>query len=433
MPENKSQTPINLRSEEVQEILTNPPSWIVRWGITLIFLFTCIILTLSFLIKYPEYVSANVIVTTKRPTEKLIARYSGQIDTIFIENRDTVQSGQKLVILKNTSNYEDVLLLKSILDTLNFSLSNFYFPMEKTTNLALGDVEVAYINFEKSYVDYSLLKDLEPYTYKLEGTKQSLAEVKIRLVNQVKQKQLLEKEYVLFQTDFERHKELFTKGVISQKEYETKELEFIQMQKNISAMAITISQMREAIASSNQAFKSTEVDEREESTRYLINLSQSYNALKKSVRDWEHNYTLSSSINGVVSFQQFWGINQQVNTGEVVFSILPTNDTGLIGKSIITSQNAGRVAVGQKVLIKLNNFPYQQYGMLVGIVESISISPNTDGNYFVYISLPNRMKTSYGQNLKFNQELIGNAEIITEDVSIAQKLFYKFNEVLKYN
>ncbi|MDB4293535.1 HlyD family efflux transporter periplasmic adaptor subunit, partial [Maribacter sp.] len=273
---------------------------------------------------------------------------------------------------------------------------------------------------------------LEPYTYKLESSEQSLTEIKTRLVSQISQKHLLEREQKLSKTDFERHQQLFDKGVISQKEYEVKELAFIQMQKSITDMAISISQMREAISSANEMFKSTQINEREETTRFLRNLSQSYNNLKKAIRDWEQLYALTSSIEGVVSFQEFWGINQNVNAGDVVFSVLPKNISNLVGKSTIASQNAGKVSLGQKVLVKLDNYPYQQYGMLIGVVENVSVSPDANGNYFVYISLPNGMKTSYGQQLDFNQELLGSAEIITEDLSVAERIFYKFREVFKY-
>ena len=70
MPNPLEQDNLNLRSEEVQEILSNPPAWIVRWGITLIFMFTCIILALSFMIKYPDLVTAKVLVNNKRTNRK---------------------------------------------------------------------------------------------------------------------------------------------------------------------------------------------------------------------------------------------------------------------------------------------------------------------------------------------------------------------------
>src|SRR5690606_30498815 len=146
--------------------------------------------------------------------------------------------------------------------------------------------------------------------------------------------------------------------------------------------------------------------------------------------EWEYKYVLASSITGTVSFQEFWGENQYIVSGEVVFSILPTNTTNLVGKLVLPSQNAGSVVPGQKVLVKLDNFPYQQYGMLVGKVESISVSPDKEGNYFVYISLPNGTKTSYNNKLPFGQELLGNAEIITENTSVAERIFYRFKDLL---
>ncbi|SNZ02048.1 HlyD family secretion protein [Flagellimonas pacifica] len=432
MPENHNTDELNLRSEEVQEILSNPPAWIVRWGITLVFMFTIIILILSFIIKYPDFVTAKIIVTTEKPTERIVTRYSGALANIYIQNGDTVGVGQRLAVIRNTANTNDVYFLKAILDTLPLSSEGLMFPLDLTSDLVLGDVETAYINFEKSYVDYSLLKELDPYTNQLSGNRRSLVEIKLRLKDQIRQKKVLEQEYKLEERDFERHEELFKKGVISQQEFESKKLEFLQMEKNISAMAISVSQMREAISSAGQTLKTTQINRQEDDTRFLTNLSQSYNALKKAIRDWEHTYVLSSSIEGIVSFQEFWGINQFINSGEVVFSILPTDKSVLVGKLTIPSQNAGKVTLGQKTLVKLDNFPYQQYGMLSGKVKNISISPDKEGNYFVYISLPNGTMTSYNRKLPFDQELIGNAEIITEDLSVAERIFYKFKDVFKY-
>ncbi|MDO5979791.1 HlyD family secretion protein [Flavivirga spongiicola] len=433
MPKKEKQDNLNLRSEEVQEILTNPPIWIVRWGITLIFMFTCIILTLSFIIKYPDFVTAKILVTTKQPAEKIISRYSGQLDKVFIKNRDTVKADQKLAIIKNTASFEDVYLLKEITDTIPLNLKNFQFPFEKTSHLILGDISAAYLGFEKSYTDYFLLKDLDPYTNQLGGNKASLQEIKNRLRNQITQKKLLEQEFVLKQTDLDRNKHLFKKGVISEQTYESKQLEFIQMQKSISSMAISISQMREAISSANRTLKSTHISEQEDNTRFLNNLSQSYDLLKEAIRKWEYDYVLKSSINGVISFQDYWGVNQFVNSGNIVFSILPTDTSNLVGKLVIPAQNAGKVSIGQKVFIKLDNYPYQQYGMLIGKVMNFSISPNNEGNYTVFISLPKGTKTSYNKTFKFTQELLGNAEIITENLSVAERMFYKFREVITYN
>lgn len=432
MPENQNIEKLNLRSEEVQEILTHPPAWIVRWGITLVFVLTIVIMTLSFMIKYPDFVTAKVIVTTEMPTEQIVARYSGALEEIYIENGDTVVAHQRLAVLRNTANVEDVYKLKSILDTVQQGSQGLLFPMESVSQLILGDIEVAYINFEKSYVDHQLLRDLDPYTFQLHSSRQSLDEIKLQLKSQIEQREVLRQEYELEKKEYERYERLSNKGVVSQQEFESKKQEFLQMEKNLSAMAISISQLREAIASAGQTLKTTKINEQEDNTRLLANLSQTFNALKKAVKEWEHNYVLSSSIEGVVGFQEFWGKNQFINSGEVVLSILPTDTDKLVGKLVLPSQNAGKVVQGQKVLVKLDNFPYQQYGMLVGKVENISVSPNSKGNYFIYISLPHGTATSYNRKLPFEQELLGNAEIITENLSVAERIFYKFKDLFKY-
>src|SRR5690606_33096426 len=118
MPETNPAGELNLRSEEVQEILTRPPIWIVRWGITLIFIFTLIILTLSFIIKYPDFVTAKVVVTTKQPTEKVISRFSGQLDRILVKNKDVVIPNQALALIENTALYTDVKFLKKLVDSI---------------------------------------------------------------------------------------------------------------------------------------------------------------------------------------------------------------------------------------------------------------------------------------------------------------------------
>src|SRR5690606_30920042 len=138
MPENKDIEKLELRSEEVQEILANPPSWLVRWGITLIFVFTMIVLMLSFLIKYPDFVSAKVIVTTEKPTEQIVSRYSGALEEIYIANGDTVASGQRLAVFRNTAKVEDVYRLKSILDTAQKSSPELLFPVESVSQFVLG-------------------------------------------------------------------------------------------------------------------------------------------------------------------------------------------------------------------------------------------------------------------------------------------------------
>ncbi|WP_299179944.1 biotin/lipoyl-binding protein, partial [uncultured Chryseobacterium sp.] len=109
---------IELRSESVQDILTQPPHWMIRWGNTIIFIILLLILIMSYIIKYPEFIPAPIIVTSQNPPEKLEARTNSKIEKIFIENNQEVKKGQILMIMQSTANYSDVLELKKLVDSL---------------------------------------------------------------------------------------------------------------------------------------------------------------------------------------------------------------------------------------------------------------------------------------------------------------------------
>ena len=430
MTHNMDEDKIKLRSEEVQEILTTPPSWMVRWGITLVFLVMLIVLAFTFIIKYPDTISANVILTTETPTEQIIARTSGALDDIFIQNGNQINENQNLAVIRNTAKTVDVFLLKEMLDKFTYEFGDFDFPIEKSNKLILGDIESSYINFEKDYKNFLLVKSLQPYKGQIRLNKNSIKEEKNRLLEVIKQKNLLKEELDLKNVDFKRYKILYDKGVISLQEFEKKRLEIIQIEKSVNSVGINISQIRQSIASAGQNLTSSNIDKKEQESQFAINLSQSLNILKKSIIEWEHNYLLKSSISGKVSFQEFWGQNQFVNSGEIIFTILP-DDKVLVGKLTVPSTNSGKISNGQKVNVKLDNFPSQQFGYIIGRVQNISISPNKNGNYFVYIDLPEGTLTSYNINLPFDQELIGVADIITKDLSVADRIFYKFKELFQ--
>ena len=424
---------LHLRSEEVQEIITTPPGWLIRWGITLVFIIILLVIGLSFMIRYPDYIEAKVLVTTMEPTERVVARFSGQIERLFIKNGEHVQSSQALAGIKNTAKLEDILSLKESLETLPFGRENNYnFPIESLSTLVLGEVELSFLEFERNYMEYRLLHELQPYSGQMESSQQSLVEITNRIRSQTAQKDLLERKLALVQIDYERNKSLHEEKIIADKDFESRELEYLQMQEQVNNMAIAISQLQEALSTANQTRRITAINKQEDESRSLKNMIQSYHSLNRALRDWENKYLMNSSTKGVVSFQKIWGVNQHVTSGEPVFTVLPDNKSELLGSMKISARNAGKVSVGQKVLIKLDNYPFQQFGALIGKISTISVSPDDEFNYLVYTTLPQGITTSYKREIPFNQELLGNAEIITEELSVAERLFFKFRSLMVY-
>ena len=51
---------IELRSEQVQEILTKVPHWMIRWGNLVILILLLVLLLFSYFIKYPDINTAKI-------------------------------------------------------------------------------------------------------------------------------------------------------------------------------------------------------------------------------------------------------------------------------------------------------------------------------------------------------------------------------------
>ena len=196
-------------------------------------------------------------------------------------------------------------------------------------------------------------------------------------------------------------------------------------------MASSISQLRESISNSKKTSKGTEISRIRKEMTLLKNVIQSFNQLKKSIKDWEMRYVLSSKMNGKVSFLNYWSQNQTVNQGDLVFTIIPNKNSSFIAKLKTPAQNLGKVKIGQRVNLKLQNYPDYEFGVLKGTVNNISEISNKEGFYTIDVTLPEKLITSYNKEIEFKQEMRGTAEIVTEDLRLIQRFFYQFNKIIK--
>jgi hypothetical protein len=114
----------------------------------------------------------------------------------------------------------------------------------------------------------------------------------------------------------------------------------------------------------------------------------------------------------------------------VVFTVVPYDRQNLIGKCNIPIRNSGKIREDQKVFLKLENFPYREWGTVKASVGSISQISKTgeDPGYVVYLNIDD-LNTSYGKTLEFNQELMGSAEILLDEVTVLERLFYQFRHL----
>ncbi|MEO8535869.1 MAG: HlyD family efflux transporter periplasmic adaptor subunit, partial [Flavobacterium sp.] len=150
-----------------------------------------------------------------------------------------------------------------------------------------------------------------------------------------------------------------------------------------------------------------------------------------AVKKWERTYVFLSPIKGKVDFLNFLKDNDYIQSGEELFKIVPDKNQ-IIGQVNLPENGSGKVKKGQSVIIKLNNYPYNEYGSIKGKVTKISLATNQQtlsdsqkkiNSYLVDVALPYGLKTNYGVELNFHAEAKGSAEIVTEDRRLIERFF----------
>jgi multidrug resistance efflux pump len=426
MPDEKE---IELRSEEVQEILTRVPHWMIRWGSVVVLIILVSLFFVSWLIKYPDIVTTQIVITTNIPPEKLIAKVPGKIEAIMVNDKTTVSKNTPLAVIENSANYKDVFLLKSIVDTINIDKNKF--PFDKLRAVQLGEIESFFAVFQKESLADDLNSKLQPYKVESSAQSYEAIQLKERLSLLESQKNINQNELVLQKIDVERYEGLFKKGIIAAQEMEKQRLIFLQSQKNYKSFLSTISTLKSSLNELNRNSTTTRINENKENVNLQRNVIQAFYQLKKALKDWDLNYVLRSSIDGKVSFLQLWAANQTVSSGDNVFTIIPTNENGYIGKVKAPAQNSGKIKVGQTVNIRLANYPDREFGIIKGFISAISLTPDKDGNLLINVSLSKSLETSYKKQIVFRQEMSGTADIVTEDLRLMERLLYQFRDIFK--
>jgi multidrug efflux pump subunit AcrA (membrane-fusion protein) len=424
-------TTFELRSEEVQDILTKVPHWMIRWGTVLIFIIIFMLFFVSWFIKYPDVVNTEIVITTNIPPEKIVSKSSGRIEAILVKDKSVVGKNTTLAIIENTANYEDVFLLKSIVDQYNINDSKKEFPFAQLKNTQLGEIESAFAVFQKDYQAEQLNKNLQPFEVENRAQISEKVQIKERLEILQQQKVINESELQLQKNEIARFETLFNKGIISAQEMEVKKLSYLQAQKSYKSLLSSISQLKSSLIDNSKLSQNSQISGTKEEVTLGRNMAQSFYQLKKVIRDWELAYTLKSSVSGVVTFLQVWTENQTINVGDNVFSIIPNAKNGFIGKVKAPALNSGKIKVGQVVNIRLANFPDREFGVLRGKIQNISLVPDKDGNLLLDVALPNGLQTSYKKQIIFQQEMKGSAEIVTEDLRLIERILYQFKSIFE--
>lgn len=409
----------------------NPPSWFLLYGSIVLGLLLILTLLFSMTISYNSVIKSRLSITTTVPPIYISPSKTGFIKKINVTSGSKVQQGDVLAILDNTSESETVF---NLMETLNGNYDTITNTEELTksfpSNLKLGEIQQPYNTFRTAYqvyIDFTFYQ-----REKKKGINLSLqaGEQRSAVRNQLQLLNLSKEKLEIIQEAYEKNRGLFQKGVISQSALRNYESEFLD-----SKQAVQNNQQKLALleVESNRlknAYTDNDLNILELQNFYTTSLSSTRQLLLESIYSWRETNVLIAPTDGTVSVFDIWEKYQHVQEGDFIFSIVPQNGGKIIGKLQVPVTNSGRIEIGQEVIIKLDNYPYNEWGSLSGNIAHVSEVPKKgDFSYYsVYIDMES-LTTSFDRKIIFKQEMSGNAEIILDKVSLIQRIFYQFRAI----
>ncbi len=415
---------VPLHSEQVQDVLGVPPRWLVRWGNSLLACALGMLLVMSWVVRYPDVVPAHVVVTTALPPSPVVARASGELTEVRVRSGDPVRRGDVLAVIRNATEPAAAFQVKTLLDNLNPETSTQELP----EGLALGEIQPEYSTFAHDYRRLRFDVTQDPVSKEMKYLEPQLISQQQRLQSLRRQRDNLLQQVKLAEREVERSRELAALHMVSSRDVDTKKKDVLVARQAASTTEVDMSTAQVDIDRIAQNLANLKNQARQQREQLRLALSQSAKNLRSRLAVWERNYVLRAPADGRVNLFKVWADHQSVRDGDNVMTVVHEGAQPLVGRVSMPISNSGKVQLGQSVHIRLDNFPWQEFGQLKGVVQSISAIPE-DGNYLVEVALPEGLRTTYKRQLEFRQEMQGQAHIVVEDLRLLQRLVYQFRSL----
>lgn len=413
-------------SEEVQEIITAVPPWILRFGITLILIVLAGIVFLSALIEYPDVVKVALKINSLNSPKVVLAKQSGKLTALLVRDGQMVSISQPLAYFESTAKPEHILQLNKTLTTIQSAvLNNTKTPFSLPENLNLGELQSSYQSFYQQYLQYQSTQKNGYYLNRMAFLEKDLRDIGV-LKSQIYQQQKVQRlEYANQEEEYKAYQKLYKNKVISRSEFAQQENKYLNSKYPL--------QQTETALINNAGNYSTKEKElldlkhtiAEERAKFL-------QALKQCITEsdaWILQHVLTAPVAGKLSFAGIVQQNQNVLNNQEIFIVNPGN-SDFFGEVQIPQYNMGKIRKGVRTLVKLRSYPFEQYGMVRGKLTYISDVAYRDSVFIAKVSFEQFENKDPNRKIVLKNGMQADAEIITEESSLLQRFFRNMTRML---
>ena len=413
------------RSEEVQSIIERMPTYWSKWVALCVGILMGIVVLLGVLIKYPDTVDGQVSVTAVTAPVRLVANSNGRL-ILLQPDKSQLEGGTVISYIESGADYRHILRIDSLLgNPIALEKGGCSLP----DSLLLGDVASAYNAFVLAYRQYKRILASDIYATMRQNLQHQINSDMLVIENLDEELKL--KADILEDSDDRLRKDsiLLERQAISEQDYRQQRASHLSLKESGLNLQSSRLLKQSEISRNMMEIQRIRLEEMENRERAYSEFITQKNNLANAVNLWKERYLQYSPVEGELEYLGFWRNNTFVQSGQELFTVIPDRNN-ILGEVMIPSFGAGKVETGQTANVKINNYPYDEYGLLKGVVKSVSRitkkieTPNGASDaYLVVINFPEGTTTNFGKFLPLDFESKGTAEIITRRKRLIERLF----------
>lgn len=417
------------RSDLVKEVLEAPPSWLVKWGSTWTLLVVIMILAISWFIEYPDLVKGAVQITSEDIAKAVNSKKEGLLDEIYVKEGQFVKKNQRIGRMESIANPQEVEKLKTYLLDIQREITNNK-ATSKVPNFfrefnGLGELQQDFQSFAQVFTSKSNFDPSGVESERIGILNKDLEEIEELDDNLKKQINNYQSDYNLAKEEYTNQQKLNKKGLISANELRAAESKMIAKRQQIDQLVSSFNTNQLQKNQKRQEILLVKKGKVEQSSLF----TQEVNKLLLAIENWEKTHYLLASTDGKLIYLKNIQANQQLRNGENLFYVLPKT-TQAFGEMFVGQYNIGKIKVGQRVILKFDGYPYQEFGTMDAKIASISDIP-IDSVYKIKVLLPSNQLITYNKNVQIKVGMTASGEIVTEDLRLIEKLFYEIRRYVK--
>jgi multidrug resistance efflux pump len=424
MPESATDMRQNdqLLSPEVHELFRYRPHWAIRKGNSIFFLIIFFLLTLTWIIRYPDMIRCSMKVVAINAPKLLIAKTEGKLVRLLVSDGQRVGEGQCLAFLQSTAKHEEVLALRNWIAEIEPLISAQRLDILLSDTLPgfheLGELQSEYQDFQNTYKETLQILSDGYYQQKKKLLLKDIRYLSAIQTNTHAQERLIQQDYDLQEIEYEANESLAKEKVIAPLELNRDKSKVIGKEQALEQIAAQL--VNNEMLSHNKKKEILDLQKFFED-QYQKFYSEFMN-LKSKIALWMDQFVVVAPEQGKVLFTSFLQQNELLAAGQELFYIQPSKSR-YYGQVKSSQEGFGKIRIGQKVLIEMDSYPAGEFGFLRGTVTYIADIPTAADSFLIKVDLPEELITNYKKRIYFRNDLVATAEIITDDRRLFQRFF----------